>query len=137
MILVDTNVWSEAFRPRPDPNVEGWARRNSDALRLSTVVLGELLSGVAMMPAGQKRDALEAGYVDLIESYADRIVSFDLAAARRYADVLAFQIAEGRDPGTADTQIAATALANGFALATRNTKHFAGLGLKLIDPWNR
>ena len=136
MILVDTNVWSEAFRHRPDPNVQDWARRNSDALRLSTVVLGELLSGVAMMPAGRKRDALEAGYADLIGSYADRIAEFDLAAARLYADVLAFLEKAGRNPGTADAQIAATARARGMSLATRNTKHFEGLGLDLIDPWS-
>ena len=135
MILVDTNVWSEAFRPHPDQNVQSWARRNSDALWLSTVVLGELLSGAAMLPAGRKRGALEAGYADLIQSYADRIASFDLDAAHRYAEVLAFQERAGRNPGTADTQIAATALARGMQLATRNTKHFAGLGLKLIDPW--
>ena len=41
MILVDTNVWSEAFRPMPDPTVRAWARTNADQLWLSTVVAGE------------------------------------------------------------------------------------------------
>ena len=53
-----------------------------------------------------------------------------------YADVLAFLEKAGRNPGTADAQIAATARARGMSLATRNTKHFEGLGLDLIDPWS-
>jgi hypothetical protein len=99
------------------------------------VVIGEFLSGVEMMPAGRRKDALFATYGNILAAYADRIAPFDLAAARHYARVLAYQERAGRDPGTADTQIAATALANGFALATRNTKHFEGLGIDLIDPW--
>lgn len=135
MILVDTNVWSEAFRAQPDLVVQAWARQTAERLWLSTVVIGELLSGVEMMPAGRKRSRLEEGYAELIGTYSDRIIGFDLAAARHYAAVLAKQEKAGRDPGTADTQIAATALARGMRLATRNVKHFAGLGLELIDPW--
>jgi hypothetical protein len=135
MILVDTNVWSEAFRPLPDAAVKAWARRNAERLWLSTVVIGELLSGVELMPSGQKRSALEQGYAELLQNYVDRIAPFDLAAARYYASTLAWQEHAGRNPGTADTQIAATALARGMPLATRNTKHFEGLGLELIDPW--
>ncbi|WP_174278992.1 type II toxin-antitoxin system VapC family toxin [Sphingomonas bacterium] len=135
MILVDTNVWSEAFRSLPDPSVRGWARDHSDQLWLSTVVVGELLSGVELMPIGRKRLTLAEGYSALIEQYRDRVLPFDLDAARVYATVLASQERAGRNPGTADTQIAATALSRGLALATRNTKHFAGLGLQLINPW--
>jgi predicted nucleic acid-binding protein len=135
MILVDTNVWSELMRPAPDERVRAWDHANANATWLSTVVLGELLSGVALMPNGQRKIALERGYETLIAIQADRIVSFDLEASRQYARVLAHQVEAGRNPGTADTQIAATALARGMALATRNTRHFEGLGLKLIDPW--
>jgi predicted nucleic acid-binding protein len=135
MILVDTNVWSEAFRPHPDDNVHAWARRYADQLWLPTVVIGELLSGVETMPAGRKRAALEAGYRELIETHSDRVVPFDLDAAYAYAPILAQQEAAGRNPGTADTQIAAIAKANGMALATRNVKHFEGLGIELINPW--
>lgn len=135
MILVDTDVWSEAFRPVPDPRVRVWAADNASRLWLSTVVAAELLSGIELMPHGQRRARLERGYLELIASYSDRIATFDLEAARQYAVILGLQERHGRNPGTADTQIAATALACGMALATRNTKHFAGLGLEIIDPW--
>ena len=136
MILVDTNVWSELVRPHPDPAVVAWEERNAHLLWLSTVVVGEFLSGVELMPEGRRKAALRATYAEVIETYADRIVSFDLAAALHYAVVLANQEKAGRAPGTADTQIAATALHSGMALATRNVKHFEGLGIELIDPWS-
>jgi len=136
MILVDSNVWSEAFRPRPDARVEAWASQNAEHLWLATVVIGELLSGAHLLPEGKRKQAFLQGYDELIEAHGDRIVAFDLAASRRYGEVLAYQYLAGRDPGTADTQIAAIALANGMKLATRNTRHFAGLGLDLIDPWS-
>ena len=136
MILVDTNVWSEALRASPDKHVRAWARENADRLWLSTVVIGELLSGAELLPMGKRRTALLAGYRELIESNQDRIAPFDLDASRHYAIVVAEQARAGRNPGTADSQIAATALARGMKLATRNAKHFEGLGVELIDPWS-
>ena len=135
MILVDTNVWSEAFRPTPDPTVRKWAQANADRLWLSTIVAGELLAGVELLPVGRRRTTIEQGYGDLLETYRDRIAPFDLDAARHFAVVLALQARAGRNPDTADVQIAATALARGMSLATRNTRHFDSLGLALIDPW--
>ena len=137
MILVDTNVWSEAFRPRPDESVRRWASEFADQLWMSTVVIGELLSGGELLPAGQRRQALKLQYDALIEQFADRIAPFDLDAARQYATVIAGLVRAGRNPGTADAQIAATALSRGMRLATRNVRHFEGLGLVLINPWNR
>ena len=135
MILVDTNVWSELVRPTPDPNVILWEAHHADRLWLSTVVIGEFLSGAEVMPEGRRKHALQALYEEILGVHQDRIAPFDLAAARHYATVLAYQERCGRNPGTADTQIAATALALGMGLATRNTRHFEGLGLTLIDPW--
>jgi len=135
MILVDTNVWSELLRPAPAPAVIAWEIAEANGLYMSTVVIGEFLSGVAMMPEGKRKSDFLKRYEPIIRLYADRIVPFDLDAARHYADILAAQERAGRNPGTADTQIAATARARGMALATRNVKHFEGLGLDLIDPW--
>ncbi|UAJ09425.1 type II toxin-antitoxin system VapC family toxin [Polymorphobacter megasporae] len=135
MILVDTNVWSELTRAIPDPAVLVWEAANADRLWLATVVIGELLSGAHLLPEGKRKQAFLANYDELIAAHADRIVPFDLAASLHYGPVLAAQERAGQAPGTADTQIAAIALAYGMLLATRNTKHFEGLGLALIDPW--
>ena len=136
MILVDTNVWSEAFRSRPEPAVQIWASENADRLWLSSVVIGELLSGAHQLPEGKRKTGFLEAYDLLIQQYLDRIALFDLDAARHYGPILAHQEMAGRNPGTADTQIAATAAARGMILATRNQKHFEGLGIALINPWD-
>ena len=135
MILVDTNVWSELVQAVPDEQVRAWERLHAERLWLSTVVTGEFLSGVELMPEGRRKQVLRQQYDRVLAVYHDRIAPFDLPAALRYADILAFQERAGRNPGTADTQIAATALSRGLRLATRNTKHFSGLDIDLIDPW--
>lgn len=135
MILVDTNVWSELTRASPHPSVRRWEAENAERLWMSTVVIGELLSGTELLPEGRRKAALVAAYEAILEIHSDRVAPFDLDAARQYGTVLAEQVRAGRNPGTADTQIAATALCRGFALATRNVRHFEGLGLQLIDPW--
>lgn len=136
MILVDTNVWSESLRPAPDDRVANWARRHASALWLSTIVVGELLSGAELMPPGRRKQALLASYDLLIGLYGERIAAFDLPAARYYGEIVATLTRTGRRPTTADAQIAAIAAARGFALATRNTKDFEGLNLTLINPWD-
>lgn len=123
------------MRPAPNARVQSWETEHAESLWLSTVVIGELLSGAELLPDGKRKRALQEGYAEMLETYSDRLVPFDLEAARRYAFVVAEQMRAGRDPGTADSQIAATALARGMRLATRNTKHFEGLGIALIDPW--
>jgi predicted nucleic acid-binding protein len=135
MILVDTNVWSELARPAPSNAVLQWEKASAGRLWLSTVVIGELLSGVELMPAGRRQEQFRAIYAEILRLHADRIAPFDLDAARCYGSILAVQERAGRNPGTADTQIAATAILRGMSLATRNTRHFEGLGLNLIDPW--
>ncbi len=135
MILVDTNVWSELVKASPDPNVQLWEAQNAARLWLSTTVIGEFLSGVAMMPEGTRKAALLSTYEQILEVHADRIAGFDLAAARYYSQIVAYLEHSGRNPTTADAQIGATALAGGMALATRNVKHFEGLGIDLVNPW--
>jgi toxin FitB len=135
MILVDTNIWSELTRAAPDPAVRAWEKAQAPRLWLATVVIGELLSGIHLLPEGKRKQAFLEGYEALINAHSDRIVAFDLAASRLYGEIVARQHRAGRNPGTADSQLAAIALAKGMALATRNVKHFEGLGIRLINPW--
>ena len=136
MILVDTNVWSELVKAAPEPKVRAWEMQNAEQLWLAATVIGELLSGVALMSEGKRKTSLTATYEQILEVHYDRLAEFDLSAARHYADVIALLEQAGRNPKTADAQIAATALANGMMLATRNVKDFEGLGIELINPWD-
>jgi predicted nucleic acid-binding protein len=137
MILLDTNVVSELMRPAPSEAVLTWfAAQDAAALYLSAIGEAELRRGAAMLPAGKRRDQLMAAIDAMItEDFAGRILPFDSNAAQAFVLVFLERRAAGRPISFADGQIAATARAQGAAIATRNTADFAGCGIAVIDPW--
>ncbi|WP_420113859.1 type II toxin-antitoxin system VapC family toxin [Pseudactinotalea sp.] len=136
MIVLDTNVFSEAMRPEPNPHVVGWLNdQAAGTLYLSSVTLAELLFGLRVLPGGARAERLTRALDQLLGLFAGRVLPFDQEAARRYADMTAAARASGRPLPVADAYLAGTAAANGFAVATRNIRHFADTGVDLIDPW--
>lgn len=136
MIVLDTNVVSEPLTRDPDPTVLKWLSRPNDEFALSAVSVGELLTGVRLLPAGRRRDALGAAVDGLVESFAGAVLAYDERAARAYAELKAHSRDSGRPIGVEDGMIAAICVANGASLATRNVRDFDGLGLDLVNPWN-
>jgi predicted nucleic acid-binding protein len=137
MIVLDTNVLSELLRPRPDPRVETWlASRDASMLFFTTVGEAELRHGIALLPAGRRRQALgDAVDAILDQDLRDRILPFDRAAARAYAQIAVIRRAAGRPISQFDCQIVAIASAHGAAVATRNVADYLGCGVPIIDPW--
>ena len=137
MIVLDTNVVSEMMRIAPDAKVEKWLdAQMTDELWLNSIVIAELMFGAARLPDGAKKRQLAKSIQGTVEQdYAGRILSFDLEAAAAYAEISARCEAIGRSIDMADAQIAAICWVQDAQLATRNTKHFEGFGLKLINPW--
>jgi predicted nucleic acid-binding protein len=136
MIVLDTNVISEAMRPTPDPGVVSWLNAQpAQALFLSSVTLAELLFGIGVLPAGARQERLARALDALLVLFPGRTLPFDADAARRYSQMAVVARAAGRPLSMADGYIAATAAAHGFAVATRNAPDFAGTGVELIDPW--
>lgn len=136
MIVLDTNVVSEAMRPGPNLSVVGWLNAQAaDTLYLSSVTLAELLFGIGVLPASAKKDRLALALNRLLALFPDRVLPFDQEASRRYAEMAVTARAAGRPLPTADGYIAATAAAHGFAVATRNVQDFRYTGVQLINPW--
>jgi predicted nucleic acid-binding protein len=137
MILLDTNVVFELMRPAPSEAVLAWfAAQHASDLYLSAIGEAELRRGAAMLPAGKRRDQLMAAIEAMItKDFAGRILPFDSNAAQACLLVFLERRAAGRPISFADGQIAATARAQGAAIATRNTADFAGCGIAVIDPW--
>lgn len=79
MIVLDTNVVSELMRPSPNSAVESWiANRPAASLFFSAVGEAELRFGLAIMPAGRRRDALASEIEAMLrDDFADRILPFD------------------------------------------------------------
>jgi predicted nucleic acid-binding protein len=138
MILLDTNVISEMMRPRPDSRVAAWMQSlPRKEFWISSIVVAELLSGIDLMPSGRRQMGLrEAFEAMLTEDFHGQILSFDLAAARYYGQILSTRQRIGRPINEMDAQIAATARVHGATVATRNLKNFRKCELSLIDPWS-
>jgi predicted nucleic acid-binding protein len=135
VIVVDTNVWSELTKRQPSEAVRRWEAANSPRLWLSAIVLAEFRAGIALMPEGKKRSALETQIEAIVEAYEDRILPFDEQVAPYYGKVLLTARQSGKPIMAADAMIAATALARGMRVATRDANDFAGAGVELINPW--
>ena len=137
MLVIDTNVASELMRPDPTPTVAAWiADRDLEELYLTAVSEAELLYGVAIMPTGRRRNALEAAMSRwLALGFADRILPFDSSAARAYAVIASHRRHAGRPIGEADCQIAAISRSHGAVVVTRNVRDFEDTGVDVVDPW--
>ena len=137
MFILDTNVASELMRPAPNPTVAAWiAGQDAEEMYLTAVSEAELLYGVAIMPAGRRRNALEAAMREWLDlGFARRILPFDSAAARAYAEIASGRRRVGRPIGEADCQIAAISRSCGAVLATRNVRDFDSTEVELVDPW--
>ena len=138
MIILDTNVLSEALRPTPDPRVVDWIGRQASAsLFITTITQAEILYGIAVLDSGRRRDDLHAAATAMFaEDFAGRIIGFDVEAPPIYAAIAAERRRLGRPISQFDAQIAAIARSRGAALATRNVRDFEGCDVDLIDPWN-
>ena len=137
MILLDTNVISETMRAVPEPRVIAWLdAQAAETLYLSTISLAELLLGIAVLPDGRRKTQLELGLEDKAAAlFGPRLLPFDTAAARAYADIISRARTAGRAIGVAGGQIAAIAAAGGLIVATRDTAPFEAAGVRVINPW--
>ncbi len=137
MIVLDTNVVSESFRPRPSLQVMSWLDGLREAeLWICTPVLAELRYGAEILAPGKAKHHLVAAIDGLEAQFTGRILPLDAAAAIHYARLSAKRERAGRRIEQMDVLIAAIALANGAALATRNTRDFADLDLDLVNPFD-
>ena len=137
MILLDTNVVSELMRQDPDRRVVAWLdAQTAETLYLSAVSLAELLLGIAILPEGRSKRELEAAVVGPARAmFGPRVLPFDAEAATVFAAVVSRARRAGYVIGVADGQIAATAVAHGLIVATRDTAPFEAAGLRVINPW--
>ena len=136
--LIDTNVLSELMRENPAPPVLDWfASQTAGQLHTSAITHAEILAGIALLPAGKRRQALaQAANQIFEEDFLGRCIDFGGPAVGHYALVRAQRQLAGKPIDTADAQIAAIALAAQLTLVTRNTKDFADIdGLQTINPW--
>jgi toxin FitB len=133
--LLDTDVVSQYTKLPPNPRVDAWVQRTDDSdLYISFVTYAELWYGVNLLPPGKRRTEFENWIEDdLYMQFFNRVVGFSLDVAKRYGSLMARAKKNGHNPNAMDGLIAATAAANGMAVATLNRKDFEKLGVELVE----
>lgn len=134
MFLLDTNVVSELSKPRPDPRVQRWASVQMSTAFLSAVTVGEIIKGIELLPGGARRSLLELWLSVLTSSaFKTRLILIDELVAAEWGRMSA---AARRTLPCADSLLAATARVRDLTVATRNERDFAGLGVRVFNPWS-
>jgi predicted nucleic acid-binding protein len=137
VILLDTNVISELMRPSPSPRVIDFIRQQqTDTLFISSLAEAEIRYGIFRLPRGRRRDFLADSFQRFLAlGFDGRIIAFDSAAAAAYAEIRTRREQSGLPVTIPDAMIAATALACGASVATRNVAYFIACGIGVMDPW--
>jgi len=137
VIVVDTNVISELMRGEPHPAVLAWMGAQPRALLYTTHInQAEILYGIGVLPEGWRRTALAAAATAMFaEDFAGRILPFEAKAAARYPEIALARRQADNPIEKFDALIAATALAAGASIATRDFGGFTGCGLAIVNPW--
>ncbi len=137
MIILDTNVLSELMQKLPERTVVEWLdRQPAESVWITSITVFEARFGLALLPSGRRQRTLEEAFERWLEEDLEkRILDFDVAAANEAAALGAARRKAGRPVDMRDTQIAGIALSRRATLATRNTRHFSGLEIPVVDPW--
>jgi predicted nucleic acid-binding protein len=137
MILLDTNVLSELMSAEPNEQVIRWVDAQYSArLHICAITRAEIELGIRLLPEGRRKKQLAGAATEMFSDFSGRCLSFDESAAVEYAKLVKQRRDKGRPIGVEDGQIAAIAMANRLALATRNVKDFEEISeLNIINPW--
>ena len=126
------------MRSSPEAVVVEWLdRQSADSVWLTSVTVFEARFGLALLPKGRRRRALEGAFDRVLtEDLSSRVLAFDEIAAVMAAQLAADRQRAGRVVDLRDTLIAGIAQARRATIATRNTRHFEGLDVPVVDPWH-
>jgi predicted nucleic acid-binding protein len=137
--LLDTCLISELVKKEPNPAVVSWLdEQDEQKLFLSVLNLGELQKGISKLRDGVKKDELQAWVaLDLVERFTGRILEIDLDTALCWGRLQGEAEQAGEKLPVMDSLIAATAVAHGLVVVTRNVRDIERCGVKVCKPWAR
>lgn len=131
--LVDANVLSEPTKPVPHVGVLHWLRDHEREVVVDPIILGELRSGILMLPVSTRRTRLERWFAD--GAFHLQCIPWDAETGMRWAELRARLRASGQAMPVKDSLIAATALQHNLTVVTRNTADFEKAGVNLLNPF--
>ncbi|OBZ96829.1 twitching motility protein PilT [Pararhizobium polonicum] len=137
MIVLDTNIISELVKSSPDRNVRAWFRREAESnLYLNSIVVMEQSFGAERFYLRTGSDRYIRSLENLLTTqFRGRVLEFTELTPVLTGRLRAKRESVGRPISVQDAMIAAICLSHDATLATRNTKDFEGLDLKLVNPF--
>jgi hypothetical protein len=135
MILLDTDIVSEAMKPAPDLGVRNWLdAQPAESLFICSVTVGEILYAIGSLPDGPAKDQLAKALERTLNIFSGRMLTFDTVAAFSYAEFAVAAKRTGRSHALSVLYVAAIASAHGLTLASRNPALYSALGVLVIEP---
>jgi toxin FitB len=136
MIILDTNVLSALMRRTPDTDVIEWLNKQPrTSVWTSSINILEIRFGLQILPVGKRRSFLIRTFETVLDLIEERVASFNADAALQAGDLMAFRQKKGMPIDLRDAMIAGIVLERHATLATRNTTHFEGISVSIVNPW--
>ena len=139
MTILDTNVFSELMKEKPEARVLSWLDAlAADSVWTTAVTVFEIQHGLGILADGRKRRALMMAFQEVLrDELGGRVLDFNSIAATEAAAIAVKLRGAGSPVEVRDVMIAGTVAAHsGSTLATRNTKHFLSTGIALVEVYN-
>lgn len=135
--LLDTCLISELVKKEPNMAVVEWLDQcDEQTLFLSVLTLGELQKGISKLPAGRKKDELQAwAEFDLTARFEGRILDLDRETAFAWGRLIGESERQGVKLPVMDSLIAATATVHGLVVVTRNVQDLERCRARVFNPW--
>ena len=131
--LTDASVLSEMTLPQPDARALDWLRRREQEIVVDPVILGDLRFGILLLPHGFRRQQLDRWFDGVVSRVT--CLPWEVSTGLRWAKLLADLRASGQTMPVKDSLVAATALAHGLTVVTRQVRDFAKAGVPVLDPF--
>jgi toxin FitB len=131
--LVDANVLSEGTKLSPNVTAMRWLRQHQASCVIDALILGEIRTGILVLPRGKKRETLLAWFeqgTQILEC-----LPWDAETGLVWADLVASLRKRGKVMPILDSLIAATALRHNLTIASRNERDFRAAGVKIVNPF--
>ena len=134
--LVDTNVFSEKLKRKPDAAVVRWLAENEANLFVSTITIAEIRRGIERLPEGVRRDEFQQWLAQIGRTMKGSVLGFSRSVAHVWGQMQGQLDAKGIRLSPFDGLIAATAIRYDLVIVTRNARDFASAPVRLLNPFS-
>ncbi len=135
--LLDTCVISELVTKTPHPDVVRFVDSiEPNEVFLSVITIGEIVKGIEKLPTSKRKQELRTWLQeDLLVRFDDQMIPLDVQVLVEWGKLTARVEAAGKPLPAIDSLIAATVMAYGLVLITRNSSDFETTGIEIVNPW--